>query len=1070
MIRKYLNLFNRGLIVGFEILGVLAVVAFAGWGLLVARLSQGPLNVDFLTHPLEQSFNSQQNGFNLSVGATMLTWGGSGQPFIFEMNHVQVLRSDNTPVFAVEKVGVQLSKKYLVLGKLVPRVVRIDGPALRVVRGEDGRLSLNVAGAPAAQPPETVTSGATETAQADLLGGILGQMGSHSGHFGHLEQIYVRGAAVLYEDKILGVNWKSMNSTIDIQRSREGLMADVLANIDLDAAHTATIRAGVNYGWQTRRSSVLLSFTHVVPALVAQQSPALRRLAGIDLPLKGSILLNLDNNFVPGAGRVMIEGEPGRLTVPGLYDTPVAIEKFDLRGHFDLPSGAAAVENLEATVGSANGPQVQAWGSVLNQAEGHALALDAVLKDMPIDKLKVYWPAALAPDARKWVTGQLSAGVATKATLGLSLLFPHACAQTCATPLDDFGPLKLQKVGGDIDFNGIKVDYFPPLMPVLKVNGHATYDQKSFNLNLVSGALGDMQVTGSSVAITDLDIADDKVHSKIDISVGLKGPLRTALKVLDSKPLGYPKKLGLDTAAAEGAATLDVGFRFPLYDNLRLEDVKASAKATLDDVALKGLVADLVLKGGPLAVKFEEGKLTAKGKATLGTMPVDFDWLRNFTDKAAVAQKLDATITLDAAGLSSLGVPEDLKIAGTVPATVSYVVAGDQSAVLDLKGDVTPAAFTVAAAGYEKLPQAPGALSLQLQFRKGILSAIRNLDLKTDKAELKGGVAFASDGKAFKSASFDRARLGNTDVKLTLDSRGSEGYIVAVSGSQFDASTLLADDNAPNSDEEAARPATPMSITMNVDKLLTGEGKGISQLRLALRRNTWKRLEQAEIDGISGGKALTLRYEPAPKGHTLHFEAGNAGAALSALGITNGVRGGRLVVEGFPNTKDPGKRNLYGTVVLTDFTLVNVPVLGRLLNAMSLSGFFELLNGKGIAFQKMRSDFYWLDKGQPDTPKNARLIVLREGQTSGASLGLTFEGKIDNWNNTLDMSGTIIPVSDINKIVSSIPLVGNILTGGGKGIIAATYTIQGAKADPSVKVNPLSVLAPGILRKIFFEK
>jgi hypothetical protein len=117
----------------------------------------------------------------------------------------------------------------------------------------------------------------------------------------------------------------------------------------------------------------------------------------------------------------------------------------------------------------------------------------------------------------------------------------------------------------------------------------------------------------------------------------------------------------------------------------------------------------------------------------------------------------------------------------------------------------------------------------------------------------------------------------------------------------------------------------------------------------------------------------------------------------------------------------------------------------------------------------MRSDFFWFDRGQPDAYKNIRMLTLKDGQTSGASLGLTFEGQMDNWRNTLDMSGTIIPVSDINKMLSFVPLVGDILTGGGKGVFAATYTVKGPKSDPNVSVNPLSVLAPGILRKVFFE-
>jgi hypothetical protein len=58
----------------------------------------------------------------------------------------------------------------------------------------------------------------------------------------------------------------------------------------------------------------------------------------------------------------------------------------------------------------------------------------------------------------------------------------------------------------------------------------------------------------------------------------------------------------------------------------------------------------------------------------------------------------------------------------------------------------------------------------------------------------------------------------------------------------------------------------------------------------------------------------------------------------------------------------------------------------------------------------------------------------------------------------------------LNKVLGKIPLVGNILTGGeGGGVFAATYSIKGSSDDPRVSVNPLSVLTPGILRRILWE-
>ena len=57
----------------------------------------------------------------------------------------------------------------------------------------------------------------------------------------------------------------------------------------------------------------------------------------------------------------------------------------------------------------------------------------------------------------------------------------------------------------------------------------------------------------------------------------------------------------------------------------------------------------------------------------------------------------------------------------------------------------------------------------------------------------------------------------------------------------------------------------------------------------------------------------------------------------------------------------------------------------------------------------------------------------------------------------------------LNKVIGSIPIVGDILTGGSGGVFAATYSVKGPSENPEISANPLSVLTPGILRRILWE-
>jgi hypothetical protein len=348
------------------------------------------------------------------------------------------------------------------------------------------------------------------------------------------------------------------------------------------------------------------------------------------------------------------------------------------------------------------------------------------------------------------------------------------------------------------------------------------------------------------------------------------------------------------------------------------------------------------------------------------------------------------------------------------------------------------------------------------------LVRVQGLDLRAGGAIAKGDIDFLPGG-GVKKVLFRQLQLGSTDVSLEATTLGKEGYDLRVTGRTLDASSLFKDDGHVNTDAEAAKPVTPLRANITVGRVLTVKDKQLDNVRVTLSRNMWGRLDQLQVDAVAGSKPLSLQWQPVAGGHSLKFEADNAGQALSALNISSSIRNGKLTVVGQPRKQGGGPRDLAGNATLENFKLNDAPVLAKLLNALSLSGIVSLLNGEGLTFKKAHVNFTWTDRGQPQQTQNVRLLHLGDGQTSGASLGLTFEGNIDQWHNTYDMKGTIIPVSDINKLFSIIPIIGPVLTANGEGLIAATYTITGPKSQPEVMVNPLSVLAPGILRKVFFE-
>ena len=95
-------------------------------------------------------------------------------------------------------------------------------------------------------------------------------------------------------------------------------------------------------------------------------------------------------------------------------------------------------------------------------------------------------------------------------------------------------------------------------------------------------------------------------------------------------------------------------------------------------------------------------------------------------------------------------------------------------------------------------------------------------------------------------------------------------------------------------------------------------------------------------------------------------------------------------------------------------------------------------------------------------------MSVGNGILRGPIFGSSFEGVIRDAAGRIDIAGSFMPAYGINRLFGSIPIVGQILGNGNEGgLLGITYRLSGAFASPSLTVNPLSIVAPGIFRQIF---
>jgi hypothetical protein len=236
-----------------------------------------------------------------------------------------------------------------------------------------------------------------------------------------------------------------------------------------------------------------------------------------------------------------------------------------------------------------------------------------------------------------------------------------------------------------------------------------------------------------------------------------------------------------------------------------------------------------------------------------------------------------------------------------------------------------------------------------------------------------------------------------------------------------------------------------------------GPGRAVQGVTAELSRvaGAWQMMK---VDGsYANGHRIAFRLGGEAGPHQLSIASDDLGSALRLFDVVDNVAGGKMLVTG-QLADDHGKPALRARITGSGYTVNRAPVFTRMLSVPSATGLSSMLSGSGIPFNNLRGDFVYTDDS----------VVLDHFLASGESLGITVDGSVDLAHGTLDLSGTIAPAHLINSVLGKVPVVGSLLMGGeGQSLFAANYELSGPLDDPGVSVNPLSALAPGVLRRLF---
>ena len=1025
-----------------EILAALCFLFFFLVGLFFWRVSSSPLDMAFAKPYIEDALTNRQRGVYTKLDSIILHWPDLAGPLLLDVRGAKVQGTDGHTIVEVDEAAITLSKAGFFIGRIMPVGLTLKHPQVTLIRAKDGKIDVGFG------PRVKEEDVEDQTALTERILEHVAQPGNESGSsLAGLKMFEIQDAQVNVEDKQSGTTSFLPEVNIVFQSTNEGLDSDLLISFDDTPEWPSRLKASFLIPWKTKDVIIDAYLENFDITFLADKIPALAILDGQDIEVDGKLYAVLDSNFRPQHGQLLASSASGAFILPEFSADRVPYEDFTFALDYNIDKQRLDLLNTQVTV---KGVTINAEGAFRANEREIAGPLKFSIKDLKQSQIKPLWPKALEGDnAEEWIVQKMSEGTFHDVLAVVDLFAVRSAEEGW-----DFG---VEDALASFKFENMAVDYRPPMMPVKKAKGNGSFKlaEEKLSVDIESGMIGDLTVEKAELEFVNIIEAG---KGKADIRVKLNGPLKTGFEYLEREPITLEHDF--DLAQVKGNAKATINVAFPTKD-IKVADVKVNAEGVMSDVTLPGVMKKLTLTGGPLNFTVKDNQFVLKGDAKIQGRDAKIDY-REFLNSAAqeYKSKVVASLTVDNNMRSLMGVNLSDFLDGDAYVDAAYTEYQGGKAEADLNVDLKPSLLFFKPLGYEKKPGEAGNATLKATLENGELKTITGLKATGPNMQINDANFTFGKDNTLSGGSIGSFAAGETAAKLKFDVTQGGKYNIAIDGSFFDLRPSLDNDGA----QAEVYDEPPMQISMNVDRLRASDKDTLQHAKLGVDIDGEGHFNTLDLDGTAGKGKVVIRYRPDESGkRVFRMEADDAGATLRAFGVYENIVGGKLDIYGEP-IKGYNDRNVKGLGTITDFKVVRAPTLARLLGMLSLPGVLSGLRGDGLTFSKLEANFDWVYR-----PKGS-LLVVKDGRTSGNSVGFTFDGTYDQAKSSIDVEGTMIPLSGVNKVIGNIPLIGDILTGGSGGVFAATYSVKGDAKAPQVFVNPLSVLTPGILRRILFEQ
>ena len=172
---------------------------------------------------------------------------------------------------------------------------------------------------------------------------------------------------------------------------------------------------------------------------------------------------------------------------------------------------------------------------------------------------------------------------------------------------------------------------------------------------------------------------------------------------------------------------------------------------------------------------------------------------------------------------------------------------------------------------------------------------------------------------------------------------------------------------------------------------------------------------------------------------------------LTEYSFFKGLTGGKLLYSSIIDGNNASSK-----LKIEKFNVINAPGMVKLLSLADLSGLADLAEGEGLSFDVLEINM----------EKNNNLLKFNEILALGPSISVLMDGYQSS--EITSIRGTLVPAKTLNKMISKIPLLGNIIIPKevGEGLFGISFKMKGPPGNIKTNINPIRTITPRFIQKI----